>query len=73
MSTTNKDKPFAIGEVIEYCGEQHEVVENYGSSGRVKYVGDTSGDTWSYHWEAYGEECKRVVDTTSPQSLPNGL
>jgi len=58
--STNKDKPFEKGEIIEYCGEEHEVVKNYGSSGVVKYPNDDSGESFNYHWSAYGEDCQRV-------------
>jgi len=58
--STNKDKPFEKGEIIDYCGEIHEVVENFGNSGIVKYPNDDSGEQFSYRWSVYSEDCKRV-------------
>ena len=58
--TTNKDKPFEPGEVIDFCGEELEVVINYGSSGTVKYPNDTSGEKMKYYWEFQDEVCRRI-------------
>ena len=58
--STNRDKPFEKGEIIEYAGEIHEVVKNFGDSGIVKYPNDDSGEQLPYRWNAYGEDCKRV-------------
>jgi hypothetical protein len=60
-ATTNADKPFEAGELIEYDDEEYEVVKNYGSGGEVKYPNDESGELLKFHWVAYGETCKRVV------------
>lgn len=62
--STNKDKPFEKGEEIEYAGDHFEVVENYGDSGRVKYLNDDSNDVFPFHWHAYGEDCKRINGAT---------
>lgn len=50
---------FKKGDIIEYCDERFEVVENYGSTGKVKYVGD---DTLilPMNWEYAGERCVKV-------------
>lgn len=54
---TNNDKPFEPGEVIEYCDEHYEVLENFGDSGTVK---DAGGICYKFRWFVYGEESKRV-------------
>lgn len=57
--STNEDKPFEKGELIEFCGERLVVVDNFGSSGNVKYPNDET-ETFKYYW-AYGDEkCRRL-------------
>ncbi|MBT2759947.1 hypothetical protein [Paenibacillus sp. ISL-20] len=54
---------FKNGDVISYCDEQFEVIENYGSSGTVReFLGeDRYGDTIrNFRWEVYGEKCKKI-------------
>lgn len=56
--STNKQHPFEPGEIIIYCDEEYEVIDNYGTSGTVK---DAGGDLAKFWWEAYGEVCRRKV------------
>ena len=58
IDMTNDDKPFESGELIEFCGDRYEVVANYGSSGKVKCLGES--DVFSFHWVFEGEPCRRV-------------
>ncbi len=57
-----KTKPFQPGEIIEYCDDRFEVVENHGSSGIVKDVFGT--DRYAFMWRAFGEDCVRVKQST---------
>jgi len=57
--TTNDDKPFEKGEIIEFCGEHLEIVDNFGSSGNVKYPNDET-ETFKYYWSYQDEKCRRV-------------
>lgn len=38
VPSINATKPFKPGDVVEYCGEEAVVVENFGSSGVVRLV-----------------------------------
>lgn len=57
--TTNEDRPFEQGEVIEFCGDWFVVNKNHGNSGEVtEYDG---GATISpFYWTFEGEPCRRV-------------
>ena len=59
--STNNDRPFEKGELIEYADVHYEVVENFGDTGIVKYHNDDSGEKFSFYWGFHGgEECKRI-------------
>lgn len=53
---------FNTGDIIEYCDELFEVESNYGSSGTVwelNYKLERTGvKISSFHWSAYGVDCK---------------
>lgn len=56
----NHGSDFKPGDVIEYCDEKFEVVNNSGWSGTVKeYFGKGKyGDVISnFKWDIYGEKC----------------
>ena len=60
VGTTNDEKPFLPGEVIEFSGERYDVVENHGDSGLVSYFDDLSHGFFPFKWTYEGEKCKRV-------------
>ena len=53
--STNDDKPFEKGEIIQFSGDRYEVLENYGRSGRVKALSD-GGITVDNFWWIFEEE-----------------
>ena len=56
--TTNDDAPFQPGERVEFCGEEVEVVQNFGQSGRVRWP--RSGEIGVFYWRFEGEPVRRV-------------
>lgn len=47
---------FKRGDIITYCEEDFEVIDNRGYSGTVKEY--PNGDViTNFRWEAYGEKC----------------
>lgn len=50
---------FNEGDIIEWCEEHYEVVENRGDSGVVRHVGDTELIA-KFYWHIHGEKAKLV-------------
>lgn len=48
---------FKPGDLISFCDEEFVVVENYGTSGRVRIL-DEQGEISPFYWRYNGEECK---------------
>jgi hypothetical protein len=61
--TTNHDKPFESGELIEFCDDQYEVLANHGNSGTVRELGLNGSKINPFYWSFGGEYCHRVVPT----------
>lgn len=64
--TTNAQFPFQPGEVIDWCGSKHIVLENYGDSGRVREQGNaTEPEEYLYSWDFGGEVCSRTGEVVT--------
>jgi hypothetical protein len=66
--TTNKDKPFQEGEIIEFCDDRYCVASNHGSSGTVSYAGES--ETFPFLWVFAGESCRRVKANPTVTETP---
>jgi len=58
---------FKKGDIIEFCDEQYEVLENYGTSGKVREYPYSQINNWgfqtvidSFYWNYSGEKCKLI-------------
>lgn len=51
---------FKKGDIIEYCGDEFEVLENYGSSGTVKENYEGGVTIGNFYWDYCGEKCTLV-------------
>lgn len=49
---------FKSGDIIVFCNEEFIVIENYGSSGKVKENCDGGNIINNFYWEYQGEKCK---------------
>jgi hypothetical protein len=58
--TTNKDKPFAPGETIDFCDDQYVVVANHGNSGTVREAREGGRQISPFYWSFEGADCRRV-------------
>ncbi len=56
-----KKMDFKRGDVIEYAGDKYRVLENHGTSGKVKALNDGGVVICPFYWSAYGEDCKKVT------------
>jgi len=61
---------FKKGDIIEFCEDQFEVLENYGNSGKVREYPNTQKDNWGFqtviypfYWEYQGSKCKLIKRT----------
>ena len=61
---------FKSGDIIDYCDEQYEAINNYGSSGRVKENCKDGTIIDPFYWEIYGDKCKLISE---PQINFNNL
>lgn len=57
--TTNDDKPFEPGEIIEWDGDLYEVLRNLGEAGEVTDFPCREGFV-EIHWTFKGEKCRRA-------------
>lgn len=57
--STNDHSPFKAWELIVYCGEIYEVIDNLGDNGYVKRV--AHDEIIHFKWDAYGEKCTRYI------------
>lgn len=55
----NNEFTFKKGDVVEFCGELYEVIENHGVSGTVKEL-DTSQVITKFKW-VFGKEVTKKV------------
>lgn len=46
-------------DIIKFCGEEYEVLENYGHTGKVRHVEEETTCN-SFYWEYLGEKCELV-------------
>lgn len=60
---TNTDRPFEPGDIIDFCGDQYEVVANYGNSGKVRPLGETG--TINFYWVFQGTAATLVKAVTA--------
>jgi len=62
LGTTNDDKPFEAGEMIEFEAEEYEVICNFGDKGNVKRKGEVE-ILYNFVWDcgSFGFVCRRVV------------
>jgi hypothetical protein len=60
LGTTNNDKPFTEGEIINFFGESYVVMKNSGRRGVVRPFGETYKID-PFYWEFNGMECRRVI------------
>ncbi|KRU40032.1 hypothetical protein [Clostridium sporogenes] len=52
-----KNRDFKKGDIIIFCDEEFQVIENYGYSGKVKEVyGGTIIN--NFHWNYQGSKCE---------------
>lgn len=51
---------FKKGDIIEFCGETYEVIDNYGSNGTVRENYTNGIIISNFKWEFEGEKCKLV-------------
>ncbi len=51
---------FKPGDIIEYCDDKFEVLENHGYKGTVKELGKNPVVISSFHWFYCGTGCKLV-------------
>lgn len=49
---------FKKGDIIEFCDDEFEVIENYGDSGKVKENGKGGCIIKPFYWNYCGEICK---------------
>lgn len=57
LRTTNDQRPFIPGDVIEYAGDLFEVLENHGYSGTVKEYCQDGETVYPFYWAFDGEYC----------------
>lgn len=60
MTTTNADKPFTRGERVEYCGDHFVVVDNFGTTGRVREAYEGGSTIYPFYWDFQGELVRRA-------------
>lgn len=51
---------FKKGDIIEFCGDTYEVLENLGSTGKVKENCKNGTIIGRFYWEFQGERCSLV-------------
>jgi len=58
---------FKPGDIIDFCGDQFEVLENNGYSGKVREYPNTQENNWGFqtviypfYWEFDGEKSKLI-------------
>lgn len=49
---------FKKGDIIEFCGDEFVVIENYGDSGKVKENSKQGCTINPFYWKYSGETCK---------------
>jgi len=57
---TNERQAFKQGEIISYCGDTFEVIENFGDTGTVKETGKGGTVVTGFHWNFAGEKSVRL-------------
>lgn len=50
-----KEYDFKSGDIIVFCEEEFEVIENYGNHGKVKDIDGV--EIGVFYWNYQGEEC----------------
>ncbi len=59
MSNANYGEDWPSGSIIEFCGENFRIRENYGNSGHVEHLDGTSASN-SFYWIFDGSKCKLI-------------
>ncbi|EQB4340872.1 hypothetical protein ACYJ2U_001592 [Clostridium botulinum] len=53
-----EERYFKTGDIIIFCDEEFEVLDNYGSSGKVKENSPNGTIINNFYWNYAGERCK---------------
>jgi hypothetical protein len=57
LRTTNDQRPFITGDIIEWAGDFFEVLENLGDSGIVREYWQDGETIYPFYWVVEGESC----------------